>query len=185
MRGVQIVHIVRLGVVDREMAAQVGAERARLHRGQFEGKWQAPHYKVKLHGGSFKDFIRLQIVSAAAEIAVARYFRLDDYQADNKSFKQQADVGQNIEVKYNSRTDGDLLIRPKDRDDDYAVLVSGTLHKLCIVGYMQVKLAKIEANLAPWLQGCYIAHWQDLRDMRYLTMREGRAYESSNTVQAL
>ena len=185
MRGVQIVHIVRLGLVDREMATQVGAERARLHKGQFEGKWQAPHYKVKLHGGSFKDFTRLQVVSAAAEIAVARYFRLDDYQADNKSFKQQADVGQNIEVKYNSRTDGDLLVRPKDRDDDYAVLVVGTLHELCIVGYMQVKQIKKEENLRPWATGCYWVGQQDLRDMRYLTMREGRAYESADTVQAL
>jgi hypothetical protein len=76
-----------------------------------------------------------------AEIAVARLLGMD-WNGLN-TFKDKADVGENIEVRW-SRSNN-LILRTYDRDGDVAFLVQGSsLSTLFLVGYYPVYLGRID-----------------------------------------
>ncbi len=185
MRGVQV-FLVKLGWHDQIEARTKGIDRAVRHRGQYEGKWSFPNHQVEQDGGSFEDFTETQIMSVAAEIAVARYFRLDNYEANNNSFKHEADVGKNVEVKYSKHNKGRLIVRPNDRDSDYSVLVTGSFTHLYLKGWHNVATAKQAAYLKDCKKCvCWWVPQDALAPMHQLHMIKEVAYASSDRVQAL
>ena len=63
--------------------------------------------------------------AAGAELALAKYFGLPDFELSVGIFKTQADIGSRIECKWTRWRDGHLIIKQSDRDQDIAVLVVG------------------------------------------------------------
>ena len=80
-----------------------------------------------------------------AEMVVARYLGIADFEPTLNSFKNSPDVeaGQyRVEVKHTSWRDGHLIVKPSDRDSDLAVLVVGDSPNYTIIGWIPVALAK-------------------------------------------
>ena len=77
-----------------------------------------------------------------AEIVVARHLGLIDFRPSIDTFKNSADVGARIEVKHTAWNDGHLIVKPSDRDTDYAVLVTGESPNYTIVGWLPVSVCK-------------------------------------------
>ena len=77
-----------------------------------------------------------------AEMVVARYLGIADFEPTLNTFKNSADVGSRIEVKHTSWLDGHLIVKPSDRDRDLAVLVVGESPNYTIIGWLPVSMAK-------------------------------------------
>ena len=77
-----------------------------------------------------------------AEMVVARYLGIADFEPTLNTFKNSADVGSRIEVKHTSWRDGHLIVKPSDRDTDLAVLVVGESPNYTIIGWIPVSIAK-------------------------------------------
>jgi hypothetical protein len=77
-----------------------------------------------------------------AEMVVARYLGVKDFEPTINTFKNQADVCNSIEVKHTSWKDGHLIVKPSDRDSDIAVLVVGESPNYIIIGWIPVAVAK-------------------------------------------
>ena len=77
-----------------------------------------------------------------AEMVVARYLGIADFEPTLNTFKNSADVGSRIEVKHTSWKDGHLIVKPSDRDSDLAVLVVGESPNYTIIGWIPVEVAK-------------------------------------------
>jgi hypothetical protein len=80
--------------------------------------------------------------AVAGEIAVAKSLGMSDFMPTANTFKSTADIGDNIEVKWTGWMGGHLVIHPKDRDTDVAVLVVGQSPNLRVVGWLPVSQAK-------------------------------------------
>jgi hypothetical protein len=93
--------------------------------------------KLGLHDGIARD-----ADSIGAEIAVAQYFGIRDFEPTCGTFKDSADVGSFIEVKHTKWVDGHLIIKESDRNTDIAVLVTGTSPQYFICGWIPVAVAK-------------------------------------------
>lgn len=92
---------------------------------------------------SFQEMVAEEAESIAAEWAVARYFNLDfDIETINEHYKQKADVGNGLEVKWTKYQDGHMIIHEWDRNSDIAVLVTGRSPVFVIKGWMPVSIAK-------------------------------------------
>ncbi|CAB4180216.1 hypothetical protein UFOVP1662_11 [uncultured Caudovirales phage] len=80
-----------------------------------------------------------------AEMVVARYLGIKDFEPTLNTFKNSPDVeaGQyRVEVKHTSWRDGHLIVKPSDRDIDIAVLVVGESPTYTIIGWIPVAIAK-------------------------------------------
>ena len=172
---------VELDEYQRLIAEQYGIQRAKNFIPHFNGQTNT-NYTQQMHGGDFEAFVNRQVLYVAAEIAVAEYFGLRDYMPSNTAYKDEADVGANIEVKYTHRREGDLLIRHRDRDSDYGVLVIGDIDAFYIVGWYPIKEAKTEVYGKHHLPGCYLVPHAELKPMASLEMIGGTAYERVNTL---
>lgn len=91
---------------------------------------------------NFHEFIGQLAESVGAEMAVAKYFALTDFEPTLDTFKTVADVGHAIEVKWTKWVDGHLVVHQSDRIDDVAVLVVGKSPKYELAGWIPVKWAK-------------------------------------------
>lgn len=90
--------------------------------------WQSDHQR--------KEQMQL---AYGAEIAIARLLNLPWNGLD--TFREKADVGDNIEVRYSSVPY--LILRHNDRESDIAFLVQGpTLERLFLGGFMPVKMGR-------------------------------------------
>jgi hypothetical protein len=172
---------VELDEYQKLIAEQVGIARAKSFVAHYNGQTNT-NYEQQKHGGDFDQFIDRQVAAVAAEIAVAEYLGLSDFVPQNDVYKDKADVGTNIEVKYTHLMTGNLLIRKRDRDADYGVLVIGDMQAFYIVGWIPVKEAKTEQYGRHHLPGCYLVPKADLRPMSALEMIGGTAYERVNTL---
>ena len=108
------------------MAAEIGKLRmlASIRRGS--------HHKYGMTKHGWTEHIE----GSAAELAVAKY--LDIYwNGSVDTFKRAADVGQNIEVRWRSNPEWDLIVRPDDDDDAWFVLVVGACPNYRILGAMR------------------------------------------------
>ena len=74
-------------------------------------------------------------------MAVAKYFGMIGFDPAMSKFKQTADVGAAIEVKWTSYDSGSLIIYESDRNSDVAVLVVGKCPKYRIAGWIPVSIA--------------------------------------------
>lgn len=91
---------------------------------------------------SFHDFVAQMAESICAEMVVAKYFGLKDFDPADSQFKKTADVGSRIEVKWTKYDAGALIIGDSDRNSDIAVLVTGTSPTYSIKGWIPVSIAK-------------------------------------------
>jgi hypothetical protein len=82
---------------------------------------RTPRYNAKLN---IHERISEYAESLASEFVVARELGID-YDLNYDGFKQFADVGSNIEVRWTRWNVGHLIVYPTDRDDDIAILVCG------------------------------------------------------------
>jgi hypothetical protein len=91
---------------------------------------------------SLHEFILENAEAVAAEIAVAQYFGLKDFKPTLNTFKNEADVGSRLEVKWTKYDNGSLIINKTDRDNDVAVLVTGRSPVYMIAGWIPIKMAR-------------------------------------------
>jgi hypothetical protein len=97
-----------------------------------------PHTRYKAWESDHQRKQQMQL-AYGAEIAIARLLNLSWNGLD--TFKNKADVGDNIEVRYSSVPY--LILRPNDRESDIAFLVQGsTLDRLFLGGFMPVKMGR-------------------------------------------
>jgi len=122
---------------DEILCAQVGLQRVEYSK--ING--HSHSYITPNNGNYFKDIL-IASESAAAEMAVARSLGIANFTPTANTFKSMADVGENIEVKWTSWTDGHLIVTPKDRDTDIAVLVVGDCPKFKVIGWIPMVIAK-------------------------------------------
>lgn len=90
---------------------------------------------------NFPDYVAQYAETIASELIVARYFGVD-YDPYESKFKDRADVGAGIEVKYTPYAGGQLIIHEYDRVTDIAVLVTGKSPNYFIVGWIPVAVAQ-------------------------------------------
>jgi hypothetical protein len=88
------------------------------------------------------EFIGESSEAVGAEIAVAAYFGLRDFEPTLDTFKSEADVSGRLEVKWTRYLNGSLIINKSDRDDDVAVLVVGRSPVYVLAGWIPVKMAR-------------------------------------------
>lgn len=112
---------------------------------------------------NFADRIARDVESTGAEIAVARYLGLKDFKPDNDAFKNFADIGFNIEVKWTKWKDGSLILDERQRENDVAVLVTGNMPNLYVCGWTPVSLARRPSRRRS--DGCYWIGQSDLYPM--------------------
>jgi len=91
---------------------------------------------------SFPEYVAQVTESIGAEIAVAKYFGMIGFDPAMSRFKETADVGAAIEVKWTRYDGGSLIIYESDRNADVAVLVVGKCPKYRIAGWIPVSIAK-------------------------------------------
>ena len=96
-------------------------------------------YDQKLN---FHEYVCQVADSIGAEFAVAKYFQIKDFDPRNSRFKETADVGSRIEVKWTKYDMGSLIIYESDRNTDIAVLVTGKSPHYYVKGWIPVAIAK-------------------------------------------
>jgi len=97
-----------------------------------------PRYNSALN---FHERIAEYAESLASEVVVAQMLEID-YDLSLNTFKQFADVGTNIEVRWSKYDAGHLIVYPRDRDGDIAILVTGKSPTYRIAGWLPVLIAK-------------------------------------------
>ena len=123
-------------IEDKVLAHTVALERI----AQIQGHADAPsRYDREL---GFHDYVAQVAESIVAEILVARYLGFIDFDPRASKFKQTADVGSCIEVKWTRYESGQLIIYENDRPSDVAVLVVGTSPNYRLAGWIPVAMAK-------------------------------------------
>ena len=127
--------LINLTLADEIMAARVGHTRTI----ECIAKHHSENSDVKR---TLFENIANQSAAVAAEIAVARLLGFTTFDPSGTRFKNNADVGANVEVKWSRWFDTALHIQPTDRDTDVAVLVVGNSPNLNIIGWMPVINAK-------------------------------------------
>ena len=157
---------------------ECGIERANKYKPQYAGITDKKNYDLVRHGGSFKEFAEKQIDAVGAECAVAEYFGFEDFKPLNGTYKVKADVGQNIEVKHTYLEQGNLIITYLDRDNDFAVLVTGRCPNYQLVGWIMVKDCKNHKYRSKSIIGnSYLIPRGKLRPIDYLEVKKDTAYE--------
>ena len=132
--------------VDFDNATQVAVTAAGLQRAinyipQWEGVTVKRNYQNDRERLNFPAFVAQQSEAIGAELAVAKYFR-KDIDLGNLNYKAGADVGNNIEVKLTKWQDGSLILTELDRKEDIAILVTGTMPKYYVCGWIPVAVAR-------------------------------------------
>jgi len=169
---------VRLNESDLLLAQRCGIERAVSYMPQYQGITVKKNWDLEVNGGSFEVFTDKQIDAVAAEIAAAHYLGYLDYMPTNTTFKDKADIGDNVEVKHTRGKHNNLLISAIDRDDDIAILVTGVRPDFTIIGWAYVAECKDEAYRSSLIKGnAYLIPRDKLKPMDSLAMRGDKAYE--------
>ena len=124
---------------------------------------------------SIHEFILENAEAVAAEIAVAQYFGLKDFKPTLNTFKNEADIGSRLEVKWTKYDNGSLIINKTDRQQDVAVLVTGRSPVYQIAGWIPVSMAR-QAIFHHRLQDNY---WVTQRDLFPITDLRSSTYGNS------
>lgn len=133
--------IVQLTNDEQIAITAAGLHRAIKYRPQWEGRTVKRNYQHDREHLNFAHFVVQQSEAIAAELAVAKYFRLP-IDLDNLNYKNTADVGKNIEVKWTKWLDGSLILTELDRKEDIAILVTGSMPQLKVCGWIPVVMAQ-------------------------------------------
>lgn len=90
---------------------------------------------------NFPEYVAQYAETIASEWVVAKYFTLEFDPFESK-YKERADVGNGIEVKYTPYVHGNLIIHEYDRPSDIAVLVTGKSPNYFIAGWIPIAMAQ-------------------------------------------
>ena len=93
----------------------------------------------------FKDYespLSIHIEGACGELAYCKA-RDKFFEGRVNTFKE-ADIGTNVQIRTRSKHEYDLIVRDKDKDEDYFVLITGVCPTYTIHGYILGKDAKQE-----------------------------------------
>lgn len=135
----------KLSAEQQFKCAEAGLVRAMRYFAQFADQYNRkednPGDWVRLKGDFFK-FVALQMDAIAAEMVVGEALQIPYGDLADQRNKTGADVGSNIEVKHTAWHDGHLIIAPRDRSSDIAVLVTGSCPEYRIAGWIPVAIAK-------------------------------------------
>jgi hypothetical protein len=118
-----------------------GLIRAIKYIDQWKGKWHLRNVVSDKQKMNFAQFVDYQSDSLGAEVAVAKYFG-KPIDLGNKNFKDEADVGDKLEVKHTPWKDGHLILTDRDRKTDIAILVTGKLPNYYLCGWIPINLAR-------------------------------------------
>jgi len=133
--------IVQLTNDEQIAITQAGLHRAIRYQPQWEGRTYKRNYQHDREQLNFAQFVVQQSEAIAAEVAVSKYFRLP-LDLENLNYKNTADVGNNIEVKWTKWLDGSLILTELDRKEDIAILVTGSMPKLKVCGWIPIVMAQ-------------------------------------------
>jgi hypothetical protein len=168
---------VVLDVVQANTAIDTGIARAKLYKPQFDGVTTKKNYDQERHGGTFAEFATKQIDAVGAETAAAEYLGITDYEPQNGTYKDKADIADNVEVKHTYKRNGNLIISSIDRDGDIAILVIGRMPVYVVMGWYLVQEAKQEGYRSELIRGdSYLVPRADLKPMTQLTLIKGQTY---------
>jgi hypothetical protein len=122
--------------------------------------------------GNIHESIRRTAEALGAEIAAAKYFGIPDYKLQINKFKQEADIGNRIEIKHTRWLDGHLILQPRDRVDDLAVLVVGESPTYYVKGWIPIKAAKTsrfkhDKTESWWVSQINLNSMENLRESNY------------------
>ena len=131
---------VMLNPEDELLAHEMGFKRA-LHINA-----RPDHASRKDKNLNFHEFVAQLSEAVGAEMSVARYFKLTDFKPTVDTFKNEADVGASIEVKWTKWVDGHMVIHQSDRMKDVAILVTGKSPTYQLAGWLPVSMAKSKRN---------------------------------------
>jgi hypothetical protein len=162
---------VVLDVVQANIAIDTGIARAKLYKPQFDGITTKKNYDQERHANSFAEFATKQIDAVGAETAAAEYLGITDYEPQNGTYKDRADIADNVEVKHTYRRNGNLIISSIDRDSDIAILVIGRMPVYVVMGWFPVKQAKDAKYRSELITGdSYLIPRADLHPMHHLAL---------------
>jgi hypothetical protein len=114
--------------------------------------------KLNLHESIARD-----AEAIGAEMIVAQYFGIKNFEPTVGGFKLHADIGGNVEVKWTRYKDGHLLLSDRDRDSDIAILVTGKSPVYYLAGWIPIKAAKRPTRKRS--DGAYWINQSDLNPM--------------------
>lgn len=93
-------------------------------------------------GLNYHETVMESSEAVGAEIAVAQYFGITGFEPTVNTFKNEADIGAKIEVKWTRYRFGHLIVTNNDRSNDVAVLVVGKSPVYIVAGWIPVHMAK-------------------------------------------
>ena len=157
---------VTLTYQEEEDAHTLGFKRAT------EQKSVANYSTRKNKGLNYHEYIAELAESVGSEIATAKFFGLEDFRPTVNTFKNQADVGSNIEVKWTKWREGHLVIGQSDRNGDIAILVTGKTPEYFLVGWIPISHAKVRqhwsaSNSNWWVNQEHLRPMQDFLGSDY------------------
>jgi hypothetical protein len=127
---------VKPTIEDKVLAHTVALERIAQIQGQADDK---SRYDKRLN---FHEYVAQVAESIVAEILVARYLGYVDFDPRASRFKDTADVGSFVEVKWTRYENGQMIIYENDRNTDVAILVTGSSPNYSLAGWIPVVMAK-------------------------------------------
>lgn len=114
---------------------------------------------------NFPQMVDQQSEAIGAELALSKFLKYPfDY--GNRNYKNKADVGSNFEVKHTKWKDGSLILYEHDRNQDIAVLVTGSMPFYYICGWIPISMARRPSQRRN--DGCWWIGQQDLHPMANL-----------------
>ena len=121
---------------------------------------------------NFHEYVSQNAEAVGSEIAVAMYFNVRNFVPTVNTFKNEADIGSKIEVKWTKYDNGHLILQDSDRLGDVAVLVTGRSPVYFIAGWMPIAWAKRPKYLNPldnnyWVNQADLLPIKDLRKSIY------------------
>ena len=121
---------------------------------------------------NFHEYVSQNAEAVGSEIAVAMYFNVRNFVPTVNTFKNEADIGSKVEVKWTKYDNGHLIIGNTERDQDVAVLVTGRSPVYLIAGWFPVQWAKRSKYFNPldnnfWVNQKDLLPIKDLRKSIY------------------
>jgi len=124
---------------------------------------------------NFHEYVSQNAEAVGSEMAVAMYFDVRNFVPTVNTFKNEADIGSKVEIKWTKYETGHLIIRPSEREQDVAVLVTGRSPVYFIVGWMPVSWARKPKYLNALDQN----YWVNQRDLLPIADLRKSIYGSS------
>jgi len=119
---------------------QVTCLKAAIHM-SLNGAMDAHHQNRHNQTMPFYEYMVECAEAIGSEWVVAKYFNLP-FDPFEQKFKNKADVGNALEVKWTKYVAGQLIVHEYDRPSDIAILVTGQAPHYFIAGWIPIAMAQ-------------------------------------------